>query len=333
MNSISTASGQLKADSVQAALQRFFGYSKFRPPQRAIVECLLHQQDALIVLPTGGGKSVCFQLPALMQPGLTLVISPLVALMENQVHELRQRNLPAAVLHSQLPNSQYRQNLWLLANQRLRLLYLSPETILHPKVWEVLCRSTTQINRLVVDEAHCLVQWGDTFRPAYYRLGAVRRSLQAHHPKAKIAIAAFTATADTQTQATMQQILQLDQPQVFRLNPYRANLQLIVQTVWTPRQRRQRLLSFVRQQGQQSGLIYVRTRRDSEELANWFQQQRIEAAAYHAGLSSEERRAIEQGWLTNALQFVVCTNAFGMGLIKQYKVQNRINIILAERKI
>lgn len=314
MKHCSAESRPAPVDPIQVALKRFFGYDEFRSPQRAIVESLLQQQDALIILPTGGGKSICFQLPALMQPKLTLVVSPLVALMENQVQELRQQKLPAAMIHSQLPKQQYHQVLWLLANQRLRLLYLSPETLLNPKVWQVLSQPTMQIHALVVDEAHCLAQWGETFRPAYYRLGAVRRSLVATTASTKIAIAAFTATADPAAQQTMQQVLQLEQPQRFQFNPYRANLHLAVQTIWTPHQRRQRLLTWVGQQGTAAGLVYVRTRRDCAALATELQQQGFATVAYHAGLRSDERRSIEQRWLTGALQFVVCTNAFGMGI-------------------
>lgn len=315
MNSISASTQVSTTDPALVVLQKFFGYSEFRFPQREIVNCLLQKQDALIVLPTGGGKSICFQLPALLQPGLTLVISPLVALMENQVQELRQKKLPAALLHSELPANQYRQTLWLLANQRLRLLYLSPETLLNPKVWQILSQPALKLNAIVLDEAHCLVHWGDTFRPAYYRLGSVRKSLS-QASNSQIAIAAFTATADPQAQQTIQRILQLDNPQQFRLSPYRVNLHLSVKTVWTPHQRRQQTLSFIQQHPQQAGLVYVRTRRDGEELALWLTQQKFQTAAYHAGLSPEERREIEQGWLSGRLQFVVCTNAFGMGVNK-----------------
>ncbi|MBF2025695.1 MAG: ATP-dependent DNA helicase RecQ [Oscillatoriales cyanobacterium C42_A2020_001] len=314
MQSTST-SRQATPALIQSELQRFFGYSNLRSPQAEIVECLLQQHDALIVLPTGAGKSVCFQLPALMQPGLMLVVSPLVALMENQVQELRQRNLPAALLHSELPKNQYRRTLWAVEQQQLRLLYLSPETLLSANVWRVLCQPNLTIQAIVLDEAHCLTQWGETFRPDYCRLGAVRRSLLQHKPNhPAIAVAAFTATADTQTQQTIQHSLQLEQPRVFRLNPHRANLDLTVQTVWTPHQRRQRLLKFLQAWSEQVGLVYVRTRRASEELATWLTQQGYETAAYHAGLSPNERRVIEQGWLNGRLQFVVCTNAFGMGI-------------------
>ena len=228
--------------SWQEVLDKFkkiWGYDDFRPPQGEIVRTLLSQRDAMIIMPTGGGKSICFQLPALLQTGLTLVISPLVALMENQVQELRQRKLPAALLHSELPSQEKKQNLGLLEQQKLRLLYVSPETLLSPPVWERLCQPQLQINGLILDEAHCLVQWGDTFRPAYRRLGAVRSALlKSKPPGTKIAIAAFTATADPNAQKTIQQVLQLNQPEVFRLNPYRQNLHLKIEIAWTPRGRK-----------------------------------------------------------------------------------------------
>jgi len=281
------------------------------------VHCLLAQRDALVVMPTGGGKSICFQLPALLQQGLTLVVSPLVALMENQLQELRSKRLPAASLHSELSRQDYRRSLALLEQNRLRLLYLSPETLLSSTVWERLCQPTLAINGLILDEAHCLVQWGETFRPAYYRLGAVRSALLQHKPPgSQLAIAAFTATADPIAQQTIQRILQLQNPAIFQLNPYRANLTLTVDTVWSAHQRRQKLLRFIQRHPQQAGLVYVRTRRDSETLATWLAEKGFATAAYHAGLGGTQRREIEQAWLTDRLQFVACTNAFGMGINK-----------------
>ncbi len=312
----SAESGAIAAwDSVRQTFQRIWGYADFRPPQGEIVHSLLAQRDALIVMPTGGGKSICFQLPALLQSGVTLVVSPLVALMENQVQELRQRNLPAAALHSQLTSSQRRQVLTALERQQLRLLYLSPETLLTPVVWQRLCHPQLQINGLILDEAHCLTQWGDTFRPAYRRLGAVRPALLATKPAGtQIPIAAFTATADPTTQKTIANVLQLRQPQRFLLNPYRDNLHLQVRIVWSPRDRRQQLLKFIQQQRGTPGLVYVRTRRDSETLATTLQQQGYTTTAYHAGLSAPARRAIEDQWLTGQIPFVVSTCAFGMGI-------------------
>ena len=302
---------------VCTTFKKIWGYDNFRPPQGEIVRSLLERRDALIVLPTGAGKSIGFQLPALLQTGLTLVISPLVALMENQVQELQERNLPAALLHSQLSSQERRKTLQALANQELRLLYVSPETLLSAPVWEQLCKPDLKINGLILDEAHCLVQWGDTFRPAYRRLGAVRPTLLKYKPTGtEIAIAAFTATADPSAQRTIRNILQLRQPQVFLISPYRENLHLKLQTIWTPRGRRQQMLKFIKSKPDQTGLVYVRSRRDSEELAQWLEKRGYQTAAYHAGLSAEERREIEGNWLRGTSQFVVCTCAFGMGINK-----------------
>jgi len=300
---------------VRAAFQNIWGYADFRPPQGEIIRGLLAQKDALIIMPTGGGKSICFQLPALLQTGLSLVVSPLVALMENQVQELKERNLPAALLHSELPANQRKKTLQAIEKQQLRLLYLSPETLLSPPVWERISQPQIVINSLILDEAHCLVQWGDTFRPAYRRLGAVRPALLKFKPPGtKISIAAFTATADPQAQKTIHQVLKLRQPEIFRLNPYRYNLHLSVRIVWTPQGRKQQLLKFIQARPQQPGLVYVRTRRDSENLAAWLQELGYATTAYHAGLGAEERRAIEASWLSGKKPFVVCTSAFGMGI-------------------
>ncbi|HIK43842.1 MAG TPA: ATP-dependent DNA helicase RecQ [Leptolyngbyaceae cyanobacterium M65_K2018_010] len=302
---------------VRAAFQRIWGYPDFRPPQGDIVKALLNHRDVLVVLPTGGGKSVCFQLPALLQSGLTLVVSPLLALMENQVQELREKSLPAAALHSQMPPHQRSHILRLIDRQHLRLLYVSPETLLSPPVWDRLCNPNLRLNGLILDEAHCLVQWGETFRPAYRRLGAIRPALLSHRPaSATLPIAAFTATADPTAQRILRDVLQLQAPQVVRLNPHRPNLHLSVQPVISQGQRKQALGRLLKQHPQQAGLVYVRTRRDSEALAEHFVAQGYRTAPYHAGLSGRDRRRIEAEWMDDGLQFVVCTSAFGMGVNK-----------------
>lgn len=302
---------------VRNTFRQTWGYSDFRYPQGEVVQTLLQQQDALVVLPTGGGKSICFQLPALLRRGVTLVVSPLVALMENQVQALRQRHLPAAALHSELPRSQQKSIINALQTQQLRLLYLSPETLLTPKIWQILRQPTLEINGLMLDEAHCLVQWGDTFRPAYRRLGAVRPALlQTRPPGTSLPIAAFTATADPAAQYTIREVLQLRSPKLFLQNPYRPQLALSVVHTYTPRQRKQKLLKWLQEHPQQSGLVYVRTRKDSEELAQLLQQQGFTVAPYHAGLTPGQRREIERQWLTGQVPVVVCTSAFGMGVDK-----------------
>ncbi|MGM3306798.1 RecQ family ATP-dependent DNA helicase [Anabaena sp. WFMT] len=304
-------------NEVKTALKQIWGYDDFRPPQGEIVNSLLSQKDALIIMPTGGGKSICFQLPALLKTGLTLVVSPLVALMENQVEELKQQNQKAALLHSELSTSQRRATLHALEKQQLRLLYLSPETLLSPPVWEKLSHPQLQINGIILDEAHCLVQWGDTFRPAYRRLGAVRPALlKSKPPGTKISLAAFTATADPSAQKIISTVLQLQQPDSYRLNPYRNNLHLTVRIAWTPKGRKQQLLKFIQNRPNQAGLIYVRTRKDSENLAQWLTEMGYKTASYHAGLGATERRAVEASWLGGKIPFVVCTCAFGMGINK-----------------
>ncbi len=304
-------------NEVLAAFQEIWGYENFRSPQGEIIQILLAKKDALIIMPTGGGKSICFQLPALLQTGLTLVVSPLVALMENQVQELRQRNLNAALLHNELPSWQRRKTLQALEQQKLRLLYLSPETLLSPPVWQRLCQPQLTINGLILDEAHCLVQWGETFRPTYRRIGAVRAALLKSKPTGtKITLAAFTATADPLAQKTIRETLQLNQPAVFLLDPYRPNLNPRVRLIWTPQGRKQQLLKFIKETEKTAGLVYVRSRRDSENLATWLQQLGYVTASYHAGLGAEERRKIETAWIEGKIPFVICTSAFGMGINK-----------------
>ncbi len=298
-------------------LQQTWGYREFRYPQEEIITSLLSGNDALVVMPTGGGKSICFQLPALMQPGLTIVVSPLVALMENQVRDLQKRKVSAILLHSQQARGDRKNNLQAISQGKIKLLYLSPETLLSPPVWGLLIKPEIKINTLVLDEAHCLVQWGTTFRPHYTRLGAIRPALLQHKPpNTKITIAAFTATADTITQKAIIQGLRLQQPVQFILNPYRQNIQLRVKTVWTPRGRKQETLKFIRSKPQQSGLIYVRSRKSSVELSIWLQSEGLVTAPYHGGLPSQTRRKIEQDWLSGKVPFVICTCAFGMGIDK-----------------
>lgn len=302
---------------VQERFRQVWGYPDFRPPQGEIIKTLLTGQDALIILPTGAGKSICFQLPALLQRGLTLVVSPLVALMENQVNQLNHLGLSGALLHSELPRDTRKKTLQAIARQELSLLYLSPETLTSPPVWSLISQPEIKITGIIIDEVHCLTQWGTTFRPAYRRLGVVRRSLLKQKPPgSKIALAAFTATADPQAQREIIQALELRQPATFLTSPYRENLRLKLQTVWTPRGRKQQMLPLIQAYPQQSGLVYVRSRQVSQTLAQWFKSLGYAAAAYHGGLITTTRRKIEQEWTRGEIQFVICTSAFGMGIDK-----------------
>ncbi len=309
---------QQQWQQAQDELQRVWGYSQFRPLQGEIVLSILQRKDTLVMLPTGAGKSLCFQLPALLQAGLTIVVSPLVALMENQVQALKTRGVAAAaLLHSEQSRMQRQQTLNQLEHGQLRLLYLSPESLLGANLWQRLINPAVQIQTLVIDEAHCITQWGSSFRPTYRRLGSLRSALlQQSGAEGEIAIAAFTATADPATQQDIRNVLGLKQPQVFRNSPYRKNLSLKIVRVWTAASRRDRLKQFIQAQGQTTGLVYTRSRRDSEQLVEWLQQKGLNTAAYHAGLAPQERRYIEQQWLSGEIPFVICTSAFGMGVDK-----------------
>ena len=319
---------------VREKFKQIWGYENFRPPQAEIIRTLLEGKDALIVLPTGGGKSICFQLPALLQTGLTIVVSPLVALMENQVNQLKHLGLSGALLHSELSRSQRRQVKDAIAEQKLNLLYLSPETLLSVPVWKIISQPQINITGFVLDEVHCLIQWGTTFRPSYRRLGAVRRSLLKHKPSGtRIAIAAFTATADPQAQQEIIQALELKQPETFLVSPYRSNLSLNIKTVWTSKGRKQHTLRFIEAQKKQSGLVYVRSRSQSQTLAQWFKSLNYSVAAYHAGLVTARRREIERDWISGKIQFVVCTSAFGMGIDKadvRFVVHYHVPELIAE---
>ncbi|MBD2102958.1 ATP-dependent DNA helicase RecQ [Leptolyngbya sp. FACHB-261] len=306
----------VSTDQIQQTFQRVWGYAALREPQEQVVRCLLARRDALVVLPTGYGKSICFQLPALLQTGVTLVVSPLVALMEDQVQDLQQRGSAAASLHSELPADLRRRVLRALGQNRLRLLYLSPETLMSPAVWEQLTQPELTVANIIVDEAHCLTVWGSDFRPDYRRLGAVRAALLRHKPKShgRIGLAAFTATAEPTTQAALCSALGLRQPARIGVSPYRANLNLKIQVVWSAWNRRQQVGRFIQARPGQAGLVYVRSRHDAEELATWLGQQGHRTASYHAGLIAQERRQLEQSWLSGELAFVVATCALGMGL-------------------
>ncbi|MBR8830147.1 MAG: ATP-dependent RNA helicase DbpA [Chroococcopsis gigantea SAG 12.99] len=303
--------------AVVQSFENIWGYTQFRYPQGEIIGAILDGQDTVVVMPTGGGKSICFQLPALLQEGLTLVISPLVALMENQVGELLEKNLPAARLHSELSKAERSATLGQIDSRTLRLLYLSPETLLSPVIWEKLRQPQVKINGLILDEAHCLVQWGDNFRPAYRRLGAVRPALLQYKPEGtKIAIAAFTATANPDAQKIMVDVLKLENPRSFLVNPYRDNLHIKARICLSPYCRRKNLLKVVKSHPIESGLVYVRSRKESQYISGWLESHNYRTKPYHAGLSPSDRRYLEKQWLENNLQFIVCTSAFGMGINK-----------------
>jgi ATP-dependent DNA helicase RecQ len=301
---------------LRRSLKQIWGYDDFRPLQAEVIESILAGQDSLVIVATGGGKSLCFQLPAIMEQGLTLVISPLLSLMENHIQDLQQKKLAASTIHSSMTASDRRQVLQSIP--KLRLLYLSPETLLSAPVWQQLSQPKLKINSLILDEAHVLVQWGDGFRPDYRRLGAVRQELvkTKSEDHGRIAIAAFTATADPQAQKQLISCLQLETPKRITTSPFRGNLALEVAISWTMAGRKAQTLKYLRQHPDQSGLIYIRSRRGAEALTTWLGSEGILTKPYHAGLPARERREIERAWQVGDLPFVVASSAFGMGIDK-----------------
>jgi len=287
-------------------LRRHWGFADFRPHQRPIVEAVLGGHDVLAVLPTGGGKSLTFQVPALVGRGPTLVITPLVALMEDQVRRLVHQGVPAACLHGQQDGAARRLALHGLTADRWKLFYLSPETLFSPPVWERL--TGRPVARIVLDEAHCLVGWGSSFRPSYHRLGAARRALG--HPP----LCAFTATATPRVQADLIRLLELRTPVRLAVPPTRANLHLAVRWTWSPVERRRRIAHTLAARRGSTGLVYLRTRSGCETLAAELARQGFSVAPYHAGLAPAERRAREADWLAGKLECLCATNAFGMGI-------------------
>lgn len=289
-------------------LNERFGFAAFRPGQEEVIRAVLAGRDAMAVMPTGQGKSLCYQLPSTLLPGLTLVISPLIALMQDQVAAMRQRKIAAAAFHSGLGGLDKSRVMQDLQQRRVQLLYLAPERMQHD-VFLRLLRSLW-VSLLVVDEAHCISQWGHDFRPDYLKIGRLRRELM--NPPCL----ALTATATTRVQTDLCQRLSLRDP--FRLVPgfRRENLALSVHSCRTFREKLEKTERLVHVTEKGTILIYCATRRTVEEVAVWLGQSRPSVGYYHAGLSDEQRRFVHDEFSRGTLRILVATNAFGMGIDK-----------------
>lgn len=298
-----------QSHSLEEALKHFFGYDSFRPGQRQIIEQALQNQDLLVIMPTGGGKSLCFQLPALLKPGLTVVVSPLIALMQDQVDALRDNGIAATFLNSSLSLPEVRSRETAILNGKVKLLYAAPERLLGERFLSFLdtVRSRIGISALAIDEAHCVSEWGHDFRPEYRQLQQLRR----RYPD--IPTLALTATATKRVQQDIIQQLALRQPGIHVASFDRPNLYYEVQ----PRQRQSynQLLKLVRSQ-QGSGIIYCLSRRTVNEIAFRLEKDGIPALPYHAGLEDEARSANQTHFIRDDVQVIVATIAFGMGINK-----------------
>ena len=291
-------------ESAESILLKYWGYDNFRPGQKDIVDQIHDGKDVLALLPTGGGKSICFQVPALLKPGLTLVISPLIALMKDQVENLTNKGIPAVSLHSGLSRDETNQILNNALNGAYKLLYLSPERFTTQNFKGYL--PNLNISLLVIDEAHCISMWGHDFRPSYQRIAEIKTLLPS------IQIAAFTASAPQWIQDDILQGLQMQSPFVFMGDFRRNNLTFYSFNTTAKQQVILRLIS----KSQGSALIFGNTRNAVEDIAQWLHNEGISTTFYHAGLAHNERSKRQQDWIQNKIRVMVCTNAFGMGVDK-----------------
>ena len=286
-------------------LQEVFGYSEFRPPQQEIVETLISGRDAFVLMPTGGGKSLCFQIPALHRAGVAIVVSPLISLMKDQVDALLANGVRAAFYNSSLKAEESRQILAKLHAGELDLLYVAPERLLNEGFLDRLKKMTIAL--FAIDEAHCVSQWGHDFRPEYVRLGQLR----SHFPE--VPMVGLTATADPQTRQDVLQRLGLEQAQCFVSGFDRPNIRY---TVVEKKKPFDQLIGFLAEHQQEAGIVYALSRKRVEEVAERLAAAGHKARAYHAGLGDKERKKVQEMFLRDDIEIVVATVAFGMGIDK-----------------
>ncbi len=293
--------------SIDRALEHF-GLGSFRPGQREVIESIVSGNDCLCVMPTGGGKSLCYQLPSLIRPGLTIVVSPLIALMKDQVDSLGRNGIPAALINSTLTHSEQQTRLQDVAAGKYQLVYVAPERLRNPRFLEAI--RATPIQLLAIDEAHCISQWGHDFRPDYTRIGQFREWLGG------VQTVALTATATPRVRQDIMDVLGLKKPKQFMSGFARPNLHFGVVNCQSDRDKEEQLEKFLRTKPG-SGIIYSATRKRCEALVDWIGQTlKIPVGAYHAGLQQEQRRVIQERFMSNELPLIVATNAFGMGIDK-----------------
>ena len=287
-------------------LQRYYGYKDFRPAQKNIIQSLLAAQDTVAIMPTGAGKSICFQIPALLLPGITLVISPLISLMKDQVDALVGQGVPATFINSSLSLSESRDRLNAIAAGRYRLIYVAPERLDTDYFQHILTHQ--QISMVTIDEAHCISQWGHDFRPSYRQIAPFIQSL----PKKPI-ISAFTATATPSVREDILRLLQLQKPAVFISGFDRPNLYF---GVLRGEDKKKYIVDYLRSHPNDAGIIYAATRKEVDALYELLHHKKFAVGRYHAGLSEKERTQFQEDFLYDNLQVITATNAFGMGIDK-----------------
>ncbi|MCU0433924.1 MAG: DNA helicase RecQ [Bacteroidia bacterium] len=294
-------------ERAKQALKDYFGYEQFRPLQQDIIDSVLAGKDTVVLMPTGGGKSVCFQIPALLKEGVCIVISPLLALMKDQVDALRAAGIGAGALNSAVSQGEQQDLVMRCRNGEVKLLYLSPERLLSDLPW---LKQQFTISFLAIDEAHCISAWGHDFRPEYTQLHQLRSLLP------DVPIMALTATADKITRRDIIKQLALAEPNVFVASFDRPNLSLAVKHGLGKKQRDGEIADFIAERPGQPGIIYCMSRRLTEELADTLKAEGINAACYHAGMDNTSRERTQLDFIHDRIQVVCATVAFGMGIDK-----------------
>jgi len=285
-------------------LEKYWGHAQFRPLQAAIIDAVVAQKDVLALLPTGGGKSICFQVPALMQDGMCLVISPLIALMQDQVSNLQEKGIEAAVIHSGMPFSAVKETLQACTSGAYKFLYLSPERIESNLFKEYL--PALDISLIAVDEAHCIAQWGYDFRPPYLRIAALRTELP------NVPVIALTASATKEVESDIIEKLAFKDYSIFRQPYKRPALSYSYFEVESKINKTLDIINNVKG----GGIVYCNTRKQTKDIAELLQLQKINADYYHAGVSADERQQKQKKWMIGETRIMVCTSAFGMGIDK-----------------
>ena len=287
-------------------LKKYFGYDTFRPMQEDVIKTILSGRDVLAVMPTGAGKSVCFQIPALLFPHGTIIISPLISLMKDQVEALAEQGISASYVNSTVPFDESIERLRDLFRGRLKLLYMAPEK-LEPTYFTD-CLSKVPLSMVVIDEAHCVSQWGHDFRPSYRKIKTFIDTLPA-----KPVVTAFTATATSLVEEDMKRSLGLGKAAVFRTGLDRPNLSF---RVIHGADRKDFILRYVQNHGKESGIIYCATRKAVDEIYEMLASRKIKAGRYHAGMEDDARKKGQEDFSFDRIHVMVATNAFGMGIDK-----------------
>ena len=288
-------------------LKTYFGYDSFRPLQEEIIHNLISKKDSLVLMPTGGGKSICYQLPALLMEGTAIVISPLISLMKDQVETLRANGIPAGALNSSNDETENANLRRACISGQLKLLYISPEKLLSEA--DYLLRDMT-LSLFAVDEAHCISQWGHDFRPEYARMGFLRNQFP------NVPMIALTATADKITREDIVRQLQLRQPQIFISSFDRPNLSLSVKRGYQPKEKSKAIVDFITRHRGESGIVYCMSRSKTETVAQMLQKHGSRCGVYHAGLSARQRDETQDDFINDRIEVVCATIAFGMGIDK-----------------